>query len=460
VISQNRNRKDKRLYTERKGGSKILYFRAGDDLDEAEFIARTARTALQDDLENSVAVLYRTNAQSRTLEDALRRAGIAYKIIGGVRFYERKEIKDGLAYLKLVLNPHDDVSLRRVINVPPRGIGKGVMESLESVELPTDADAPPLLAGLQPVATNNSLWARLVHAVERRVLAPRALQSLGAFRDLILALTDMASRESVSIALGKVLDQSGYLQDLREERSEEAESRIENLAELVSAAREYETRNPEPSLAGFVDQLSLLSDADEEAGARDARVLMMTLHSAKGLEFPVVAIAGLEEGLFPHSRSAEDEAELEEERRLCYVGITRAQRRLVLTSAARRRVFGEYQSTDPSRFVDEIPSELIEEVPASFGAPQTSFSHFRADPYRRGHRGNRVREETDYAYADEDQSIPAGLHPGVRVRHPQFGVGTVLSVEQLDDDIKLLVRFNSVGQKTLRAKYAKLETVS
>jgi DNA helicase-2/ATP-dependent DNA helicase PcrA len=267
----------------------------------------------------------------------------------------------------------------------------------------------------------------------------------------------MASRESVSIALGKVLDQSGYLQDLREERSEEAESRIENLAELVSAAREYETRNPEPSLAGFVDQLSLLSDVDEEAGARDARVLMMTLHSAKGLEFPVVTIAGLEEGLFPHSRSAEDEAELEEERRLCYVGITRAQRRLVLTSAARRRVFGEYQSTDPSRFIDEIPAGLVEEAASTFLSPQTSFSNFRANPYGRGYRGGKVREEPDYSYADEDQSVPAGLRPGVRVRHPQFGEGMVLSVEQLDDDIKLHVRFNTVGQKTLRAKYAKLE---
>src|SRR5205814_5302693 len=273
VIRQNVDRKDKHLYTDRKGGAKILYYRAGDDLDEAEFIARTARTALHDDIENLVAVLYRTNAQSRTLEDALRRAGIAYKIIGGARFYERNEIKDALAYLKLVLNPHDDVSLSRVINVPARGVGKGVMESLEGVHLPTDADAPPLLAGLQPVATNNSLWARLVHAIERRLLAPPATQSLTAFRDLILALTDMAARESVSIALGKVLDQSGYLQDLREERSEEADSRIENLAELVSAAREYETRSPEPSLAGFVDQLSLLSDVDEEQGSRDARVL-------------------------------------------------------------------------------------------------------------------------------------------------------------------------------------------
>jgi DNA helicase II / ATP-dependent DNA helicase PcrA len=460
VISQNRNRKDKRLYTERKGGAKILYYRAGDDLDEAEFIARTARTALHDDVENTMAVLYRTNAQSRTLEDALRRAGIAYKIIGGVRFYERKEIKDALAYLRLVLNPHDDVSLRRVINVPARGVGKGVMESLASVDLPTDADTPPLLAGLQPVATNNSLWVRLVHAVDRRLLAPRATQSLAAFRDLIIALTEMASHESVSIALGKVLDQSGYLQDLREERSEEAESRVENLAELVSAAREYETRSPEPSLAGFVDQLSLLSDVDEEAGARDARVLMMTLHSAKGLEFPVVTISGLEEGLFPHSRSAEDEAELEEERRLCYVGITRAQRRLVLTSAARRRVFGEYQSTDPSRFIDEIPAELLEEVPSTFLTPQTSFSNFRANPYGRGYRGKVKEEQAAYSYADEDQSVPSGLHPGARVRHPHFGLGTVLSVEQLDDDIKLLVRFNTVGQKTLRAKYAKLEMVS
>src|SRR4029434_9986137 len=188
---------------------------------------------------------------------------------------------------------------------------------------------------------------------------------------------DMASRESVSIALGKVLDQSGYLQDLREERSEEAESRVENLAELVSAAREYETRNAEPSLAGFVDQLSLLSDVDEESGSRNARVLMMTLHSAKGLEFPVVVMSGLEEGLFPHSRSTEDEAQLEEERRLCYVGITRAQRRLVLTSAARRRVFGDYQSTEASRFIEEIPSSLIEEVPSAFVTPQRAFSQFR-----------------------------------------------------------------------------------
>src|SRR5687768_4722011 len=278
VISQNRNRKEKRLYTDRAGGRKILYYRAGDDIDEAEFIARTSRTALHEDPDLSVAVLYRTNAQSRTVEDALRRAGIPYKIIGGVRFYERKEIKDALAYLRLVLNPHDDVSLRRVINVPARGIGKGVMESLEAIETGGD-DAPPLLAGLQPVAASNSLWAKLVRVVEGRLVAPRALASLIAFRDLITSLTAMAAQESVSIALGKVIDQSGYLQDLREERSEEAESRIENLMELVSAAREDESRSHEPSRAGFVDQLSLLSDADEEAGARDACVLTSAMRT-------------------------------------------------------------------------------------------------------------------------------------------------------------------------------------
>src|SRR5687767_3476815 len=459
VIAQNRNRKEKRLYTDRAGGAKVLYYRAGDDIDEAEFIARRCRDALHEDVENLVAILYRTNAQSRTLEDALRRSGTDYKIIGGVRFYERKEIKDILAYLKLVLNPHDSVSLRRVINVPARGIGKGVLESLDAIDVGAvaDTDSPSLLAGLQPVVTAHSLWARLVHAVERRTLAPRATASLTAFRDLIIGMAAMAPRETVSIALGKVIDQSGYLQDLRDERNEEAESRIENLMELVSAAREYELRNPEPSLAGFVDQLSLLSDADEEAGSRTARVLMMTLHSAKGLEFPIVIMAGLEEGLFPHSRSSDDEAELEEERRLCYVGMTRAKRRLVLTSAARRRVFGEYQARQPSPFIAEIPRELIEEVPSSFVSPyQSSFSQFRANPYGRGVRKAR-EERAPYAYEDEDQSLPEGLRPGVRVRHPTFGEGTVLSIEPLDDDTKLVVRFTSVGQKTLRAKFAKLE---
>ena len=461
VISQNRNRKEKRLWTDRTGGARILYFRGGDELDEADFITRTARRALGEDPEHVVAVLYRTNAQSRVLEDALRREGLAYRIIGSVRFYERKEIKDSLAYLKLIVNPHDDVSFRRVVNVPARGIGKGVLEGLEAVA--PAAELPPLLAaGLDPVVSPRSLWSRLVRAVDERLLPARAVAALGAFRDLIATLTDVARRDSVSITIGKVLDQSGYLQDLRDERSEDAEARIENLMELVSAAREYESRDAEPSLGGFVDQLSLLSDVDEEQGSRDARIWLMTLHSAKGLEFPVVFIAGLEDGLFPHSRSREDGEELEEERRLCYVGMTRARTRLVLTGAARRRVFGEYQASEPSRFLDEVPSELIEHAPHSTGQYQGSLPRhfdFRADPYGRGRGRPRVREEhaERFAYEEEDQSAPS-VRAGARVRHAQFGVGTVISVEPLDDDTKLVVRF-SIGQKTLRAKYAKLQLV-
>ena len=462
VIGQNRNRKDKRLWTDRKGGARITYFRGGDELEEADFITRTARTALADDVEAMVAVLYRTNAQSRTIEDALMREGVAYKVIGGVRFYERKEVKDALAYMRLVINPHDDVSLRRVINVPARGIGKGVMDAVEKIGPVSEIDGalPLLSAGLQPALSANSLWARIVRGLDDRAFAGRAAASLAAFRDLIVKLTDVARREAVSIAIGKLLDQSGYLQDLRDERSEDAEGRVENLAELVSAAREFESREPEPTLNGFVDRLSLLSDADEEAGARDARVWMMTLHSAKGLEFPVVVLAGLEEGLFPHARSSDDEAELEEERRLCYVGMTRARARLVLTGAARRRIFGEYQPSEPSRFIDEVPAELLDRVAPSFSASgyQGNFPHydFKTNPYGRG-RGNRVRETTPgYAYEDEDQSAGMALRQGMRVRHPHFGVGTVLSIEALADDTKLIVRFADVGQKTLRARFARL----
>ncbi len=467
VIRQNRNRKDKRLWTERKGGDRIVYFRGGDELEEADFITRTARSALADDVEATAAVLYRTNAQSRTIEDALMREGLAYKVVGGVRFYERKEIKDALAYMRLVINPHDDVSLRRVINTPSRGIGKGVMDGVEKFRPAPDgaawdagaADRLPLLAaGLQPALSANSLWTRLVRGLDERAFPARASASLGAFRDLIVGLTEIARVDPLSIAIGKMLDRSGYLEDLREDRSEDSEGRIENLAELVSAAREYETREAEPTLGGFVDRLSLLSDADEEAGSRDARIWLMTLHSAKGLEFPVVILAGLEEGLFPHSRSSGDEEELEEERRLCYVGMTRARLRLVLTGAARRRIFGEYQASEPSRFIDEVPPELLERMaPTSTSPYQGNFAHyeFRSNPYGRGRRAREA--EPTYAYEDEDQSSGMTLRPGMRVKHAQFGTGTVLSVEPLDDDTKLVVRFNAVGQKTLRARYARLE---
>jgi DNA helicase II / ATP-dependent DNA helicase PcrA len=463
VIRQNRNRKDKRLWTDRAGGARIISYRGSDELEEADFIVRTLKQARSENVDATMAVLYRINAQSRAIEDSLMRENVPYKIIGGVRFYERKEIKDSLAYLKLIINPHDDVSLRRVINVPARGVGKGVMDGLQAIDPEAiDADAPPLLAiGLQEAVSARSLWAKLVYAVEQSKLPPRAVASLRAFRDLLASLATVARHDSVSVVIGKMLDQTGYLKSLRDENTEEANERIENLMELVSAARDYEAREPEASLGGFVDRLSLLSEADEESGNREARVWLMTMHAAKGLEFPVVVIAGLEEGLFPHSRANEDDDDIEEERRLCYVGMTRAQSNLVLTSAARRRVFGEYQATEPSRFLDELPAELVERIaPAWTSAYQGGFSHshydFRTNPYARKGRG-RVREnEAAYDYASEDQSV-GGLSPGMRVRHPHFGIGTVMSVEEHNDDLKVTVRFASVGVKKLLSKYAKLE---
>ncbi|HSF99898.1 MAG TPA: UvrD-helicase domain-containing protein [Vicinamibacterales bacterium] len=460
VISRNRNRKDKKLWTDQAGGERVLYVRSGDEIEEADFITRTIRDVLGASPDSMTAVLYRTNAQSRAIEDALMREAVAYRIIGGVRFYERKEIKDVLAYLRLLINPHDDVSFRRVVNVPARGVGKAVLDALgrvDSTDVDESAATPLLAAGLDARPTPRSLWSRLQRAVGRRLLSPRAGTALKGFGDLIAELSAEAGREPVSTVIGLVLDKSGYLQQLRDERSEDAEGRIENLMELVSAAREYESREDDPTLGGFVDRLSLLSEADEADGAAEARVWLMTMHAAKGLEFPVVIVAGMEEGLFPHSRSIDEEEDVEEERRLCYVCLTRARERLVLTGAARRRVFGEYQTTEPSRFLEEMPSELVDRVepvvePRWQQAPFEARSGFGR---RRG--GARKRVDTPaFAYEDEDQSA-SGVQLGMRVRHAHFGVGTVVALEDHGDDYKVTVRFAAAGTKKLLASYAKLE---
>jgi DNA helicase-2/ATP-dependent DNA helicase PcrA len=460
VISRNRNRKEKRLWTDRQGGARIAYVRSGDELEEADFITRTVRQAPGTRGEAAVAVLYRTNALSRAIEDALMRNGVPYRIIGGVRFYERKEIKDALAYLRLVMNPHDDVSLRRVVNVPARGIGKTVLEALEAVDpAGRDADTPLLLAGLQPSPSPRSLWAKLVAAVDQRLVPPRAHLALKSFRDLLVSLTEAVAGASVSTAVTLTLDRSGYLPALREERNEEAEARVENLMELVSAAREYETRDAEPSLGGFVDRLSLLSEADEADGAREARVWLMSMHAAKGLEFPTVVVAGMEEGLFPHSRATEDDEDVEEERRLCYVCLTRAREKLVLTSAARRRTFGEYQQTQPSRFLDEIPASLMDRTePATSSARWEQTPYELRNPYaRRKAPASRAGEAGgSFSYEHEDQSR-SGVRAGMRVRHRQFGIGTVVAIEDHGDDFKVTVKFNAGGTKKLIASYAGLE---
>ena len=464
VISRNRNRKDKRLWTERQGGARIVYYRAGDEIEEADFITRGVRETERQQAGAMTAVLYRTNAQSRAIEDALMREGVAYRIIGGVRFYERKEIKDALAYLRLLINPHDDVSFRRVVNVPARGIGKTVLEALEAVDPGGTEDAPdtPLfLAGLQPAPSPRSLWARLVSALDRRQLPPRALAALKVFRDLIVSLAEEVSGKTVSIAIGLMLDRAGYLKNLREEQSEEAEGRIENLMELVSAAREYESRDDDPTLGGFVDRLSLLSEADEAEGKQEARVWLMSMHAAKGLEFPVVVVAGMEEGLFPHSRSAEDEEEVEEERRLCYVCLTRARERLVLTGASRRRIFGDYQSTEPSRFLDEIPDHLVDRIEPAAPPRWMNTGYELRNPYARRYGGgrNRARDgaEGGFSYETENQSAVGSVRLGMRVRHRQFGVGTIVELEDQGDDVKVTVRFAAVGTKKLLVRYAGLE---
>ena len=448
VISRNRSRREKRLWTDRAAGDQIVCHRAQDELEEADFVVRRLREAL-DRGSGTAAVLYRTNAQSRAIEDTLTREGLAYRIVGGVRFYERKEVKDALSFLKLAIKPEDDVSMRRVINVPPRGIGKGVMEALEQL---ADAGDAPLFADAAAGPVRASLWARIHRAVDERLVPARAAAALDRFRNILQEVSAIAATESASVTLERTLERSGYLQALREAATEEAEGRIANLAELVSAARDYEVRETEASLAGFIDRVSLRSEADEVQGADDARVWLMTLHAAKGLEFPLVIISGMEERLFPHARSTTDDAELEEERRLCYVGMTRAQSQLVLTSAARRRVFGEYRSTEPSRFLDEIPPELVETVPGA---------HFQAPERRRSGGTSRQWERSASAAApafddaDEDQSA-GQVRPGMRVRHDTFGIGVIAAVEPAVGDLKLTVRFDGVGHKKLLARYARL----
>ncbi len=467
VIRRNKGRKEKRLWTDRTGGDRIVCHRAADELAEADFIVERLLAGLGAG-DEPLAVLYRTNAQSRPIEGALARQGVPYRIVGGVRFYERREVKDALAYLKLLLNPDDDVSLRRVINVPARGIGKKVLEGLDSLAASAGSgearSAGPLLEGMDEPAAPASLWARVVRATEENLLPPRAVTVLRRFRDMVEPLREAARTGSASEVLKQMLLDTGYLEALREDGSSESRERMENLDALVAAAVDYEVRgegeeDDRTSLGGFVDQQSLLSEADEEAGAEDARVRLMTLHAAKGLEFPLVVMAGMEDRLFPHSRSENDARALEEERRLCYVGMTRAETRLVLTSARRRLVFGEYQDTEPSRFLFEVPPDAIHEIePDEPPSPRRTAGGNGGGwrPNRRRRRGDEREPQTIFDAADEDQS-EAGISRGARVRHPMFGQGTVASVEALPRGVKLTVRFDAAGRKTLIAPPAKLE---
>jgi DNA helicase-2/ATP-dependent DNA helicase PcrA len=427
LVAHNRRRKGKTLRAVRPAGEPVRLHQAADEFQEAawvvEKIAGQGRS-------RRAAVLFRMNAQSRLFEEALLRAGIPYAVVGGVGFYERREVKDVLSYLRVLSNPRDPVPLRRVINVPARGIGGRTVEELESI------------AARRGVP----LWETLALVEEEGLLPGRAALPLRRFREMIERLREEAAGLTIRDLVSRVLEASGYAAALAEEESKESQDRLANLAELLSAAADFDARDESPTLAGFLDGVSLLSDLD--VARADAPVLLMTLHSAKGLEFTSVFLVGLEEGLVPHARSLTSEEALEEERRLCYVGMTRAQERLALTWTQSRQVFGQRRLAEPSRFLSEIPRERVEVTGEGRAAMPLPFRRPAAP-----------RRSEPYVPAGDVTPLE-GLRPGARVRHPLFGVGTVLRAEGGGDDLKLTVSFAGVGAKRLVARYAGLEVVT
>jgi DNA helicase-2/ATP-dependent DNA helicase PcrA len=418
VIGHNVARKDKTLWTENAEGEPAAVYRAWDEHEEANFIAQRILGARGEHIAfGDIAVFYRTNAQSRVLEDALRRGGIPYVIVGGVRFYERKEIKDTLAYLRLMVNPSDDIAFRRAIAAPARGVGPatlirlGEVATREGRSLLSMAAAPPPDITAKPRRGLEEFAAMVA-----RVASQRQTMPLPAFLDLVLGAC-------------------GYREALKQERSPEAEARLENLEELVAAAEDH-SRLADPSLESFLDTVALVSDTDQLP--EDARgVTLMTLHSAKGLEFPWVFLAGLEEGVFPHSRSVGSDEEIEEERRLCYVGVTRAKDRLFISYALHRRVHG-YGVGEVSRFLREMPEEHLTMLNAR---PEPQFET--------------PRHVERYAPQEEEWPIKVGA----RVRHARFGEGLVVGVERDGSDVIVTVGFAAVGRKRLSLQYAHLEEV-
>jgi DNA helicase-2/ATP-dependent DNA helicase PcrA len=417
VIAHNVRRKDKTLWTENPEGGRARVYRGWDEHEEANFVTQTMLAVRGEGVGwDDVAVFYRTNAQSRVLEDALRRARIPYVIVGGVRFYERKEIKDALAYLRLVLNPADDVAFRRAIGAPPRGIGATTLARLDDVA--TRTGKPLLALAAEPPAD----------------VRGKARTSLGEFAAVLAHLARQHDSLKPPALIDAVLRASGYRKALEQERTPEAEARLENLEEMAAAAEDYVRTQPDGTLAGFLDSVALMSDIDELKTA-DARVTLMTLHSAKGLEFPVVFLTGLEEGVFPHARSMNEPEEVEEERRLCYVGLTRARERLYLSWALHRRIHG-YGVGEPSRFLREMPEEELEQL------------NVRREP-----RFEPAAPALDPPEPDEEWPIRVGA----KVRHVRFGEGLVVGVERDGADTIVTVGFASVGRKRLSLAYAHLE---
>lgn len=445
VIENNSNRKPKNLWTENKEGNKITYYRADNERDETRFIVDRMQEEIRSNHRNygDFAILYRTNAQSRVMEETLLKANIPYKMVGGHKFYDRKEIKDILAYLNVLVNPQDSISFERIVNSPKRGIGPGSIEKLRSF---ASLHEWPLLEAAQNVDLAN--------------IGGKAGQQLGAFGEMIQEVTQMIPYLTVTELTKEVLDRSGYLEDLKIQNTLEAQARIENLEELLTVTQEFdkqfEQQNeedadaPEEKLTVFLNDLALVSDIDNlEEDA--SQVTLMTLHAAKGLEFPVVFLIGLEEGVFPLSRALMEESELEEERRLAYVGITRAEEALYLTNAFSRTLYGRTQYNRPSRFVEEIDQELLE-IEGMRPTPKKTpvFAKKTAYSYK---QPETAVVPSKSATGGENNS----WKPGDKVKHKKWGLGTVVRVSGTSKDLELDVAFPSQGVKRLLAAFAPIE---
>ncbi|MEC1491076.1 DNA helicase PcrA [Bacillus subtilis] len=439
VIKNNSNRKPKNLWTENDEGIKISYYRGDNEFGEGQFVAgkihqlhSSGKRKLSD-----IAILYRTNAQSRVIEETLLKAGLNYNIVGGTKFYDRKEIKDILAYLRLVSNPDDDISFTRIVNVPKRGVGATSLEKIASY-----------------AAINGLSFFQAIQQVDFIGVSAKAANALDSFRQMIENLTNMQDYLSITELTEEILDKTEYREMLKAEKSIEAQSRLENIDEFLSVTKNFEQKSEDKTLVAFLTDLALIADIDqldqkeEESGGKDA-ITLMTLHAAKGLEFPVVFLMGLEEGVFPHSRSLMEEAEMEEERRLAYVGITRAEQELYLTNAKMRTLFGRTNMNPESRFIAEIPDDLLENLNEK---KETRATSARKMQPRRGPVSRPV------SYASKTGGDTLNWAVGDKAGHKKWGTGTVVSVKGEGEGTELDIAFPSpVGVKRLLAAFAPIE---
>lgn len=439
VIANNKKRMGKSLWTDNAGGDKIQAFTAMNEYDEGRFIASEIKKHYSETGSFAdCAILYRTNAQSRVIEEMLMREAIPYRVLAGLRFYDRKEIKDITAYLRVILNPSDDISLKRIINEPKRKIGAATMDKA------------------QQLANDNrcSIFEIISEAQEYPELKS-ASRKLLEFVSLMNSLIKLKDSISLNELVSRTMNDTGYMAMLMLENTVENQTRIDNLNEFMSVVTEYE-KNPEfdGTLGGFLENISLVSDIDAYDEDQDAAV-MMTIHSAKGLEFPVVFLAGMEEGLFPGMRSIGSDEDIEEERRLCYVAITRAKNRLYMTNTQSRTIYGKTAPSQPSRFFKEIPDEFIDDRSNLLSRAETAVRRAGYEPKHEPARLEKYRSRIE----EKPQIYAADFAPGDIVEHRKFGIGTVISAKQFGKDAILEIEFDSVGHKQLMAAFAKIKKI-